>query len=265
MNLFLFLESVLQHKLNSFERNNTIDTSPTKVHLSKNAHSVTRLENLDSLNTTADLNGFNRLKRNYVSVDILNSAIKRHDKQNVNKKHNECFTEFSINNPIRENKVTVNNDDIQKNEILNTAKAHKIENLSRNLTNVKPAASAKLEKSQFLKMHNSEMLFRDNKYLTQPHLHRIQDAGDIDIFNSKKCIARNGRDSMKAKDNIMHCADTEYKRLASEFPFLTEFNLAKNASKFDKISAKLIDAQTDDLYTIFEDKCITENEKDIIK
>jgi len=265
MNLFLFLEPVQQHKLTSFERNNMINTSPMKVHLSKNIHSVARLENLDSLNTTADLNNFNTLKRNYMSVDILNSAIKTHNKQDIIQKQNECFTELSINNPIRENKVTDNNDDIKKNEIRNTAKAHKIENPSENLTNVKPAAFVKLERSQFLKTYTNQTLFRDNKHLTSPSdLHRIQNAGDVDIFHSKKSIACNGRDNIKTEDNIRY-ADAEYKKLAFQFPFLTEFNLVKNLSKFDKISAKLIDTETDDLYTIFEDKCIKEYEKDIIK
>jgi len=239
-----------------------------KTRLSKNIRSVAKLENLRSLNIAAHLKNFSTLKRNYTSVDILNSGIKTHnkqDKQDVIKKQKECFTDSSITNPIRENKVTNYNDESKKN-VMRT-KMHKTENLSKNLSNVKPTASVKLErvtKSQFLKMHISETLFRDNKYLTGPYLHRISNAGDIDIFNRKKCVMRNSRDDIRAKDNV-HCADAKYKRLSSKFAFLSEFNLAKSVSKFDKINAKLIDTQIDDLYTIFEDKCIKENGKDILK
>ncbi|RLU15145.1 hypothetical protein DMN91_012139 [Ooceraea biroi] len=257
-----------QSKLNRSVRSNIIDTLPTEAHLSKNVYSMGRLDNLHSPNTTANLNNFSALKRNYMSLDILNSAIKTH-KQTVTDK--QSLTESSINDPIAENKVRDKNNNL-KEEIRNTTETYKAEDPPKNSSNIKsnnilqPAASVELEriaKSQFLKLHVGETLFGDNKSPTDSHSHRIQNAGDVHIFNSRNCITRDsGNKRVQAEDNT-HRVDAKCREFAPNIPFAPEFNLAKDTSKFDKMSNDLINMQSHELYTIFEDKCVKENETNI--
>jgi len=93
---------------------------------------VGSMEKLKS-NLSMNLNLYNSdtLKRNHMSLDVLNDAIK---KQHVFKRQSEYFTKSLINNPVIENKLEKDNSDITEKVNQHYAmKTHKAENSLLNI------------------------------------------------------------------------------------------------------------------------------------
>lgn len=129
------------------------------------------MEKVESLNPSMDLNlhNFNILnnilKRNHMSLDALNDAIKMYN-QDVFTRQSECFTKSLVNDPIIE-KLEKDSNDITEKEERYAEKGHKARNSLLNIKinnhTLQPASSIKLKrifKNQFRKTHVNEILFK---------------------------------------------------------------------------------------------------------
>ncbi|XP_018353945.1 PREDICTED: cilia- and flagella-associated protein 20-like [Trachymyrmex septentrionalis] len=89
-----------QSDLNCFIKDNFSSTPLTKVDSRKTAGNIEKFES----NLSMNLNLYNSdtLKRNYMSLDVLNSAIKKWD---VFTRRSEYFTKSLQNDPVIENKL----------------------------------------------------------------------------------------------------------------------------------------------------------------
>ena len=86
--------------MNCFIKDNFSSTPLTKVDSRKTAGNIEKFES----NLSMNLNLYNSdtLKRNYMSLDVLNSAIKKWD---VFTRRSEYFTKSLQNDPVIENKL----------------------------------------------------------------------------------------------------------------------------------------------------------------
>jgi len=154
----------------------------TEVNLSKTAGST---KNSKSFNPSMDLNVYNSsaLKRNYMSLDALNDVTKKRN-NHIFTRQSECFTKFLVNDLIVENKLEKGSSDImEKVEQCYAMKTHKagnsLLNVKINNYTLQPASSIeskRISKSQFLKTHVSEILFKDNRF--PKHSQKIQNVGN---------------------------------------------------------------------------------------
>lgn len=106
------------------------------------------MEKAESLNPSMDLNLHNILKRNHMSLDALNDAIKMYN-QDVFTRQSECFTKSLVNDPIIE-KLEKGSSDITEKEERYAVKEHKARNSLLNIKinnhTLQPASSIKLKR-----------------------------------------------------------------------------------------------------------------------
>lgn len=258
---FCFLGSIEQSQLNCFAKENSISMSPTKINLCKSAQSTKKLK---GSSPPVNLNSYNSniLKRNHISLDALNDAIKVHSKD-IFIKRSKCFTKSWINNPIVKNKLEkANNDITEKAEQQCVMKMYKAEKFLQNININHTSQSAysvelkRIAKSQFLKMHVSEILFKDNRCLNSSQ--KIQNADDIYI-NSKNCTLSNADNNKQT--GKYNSTNVKFRVSAVSSPSAFKLDLSENI-KLDKISNNVSNIQNND-YAISKYEYTRESKRNI--
>ncbi|XP_039308980.1 uncharacterized protein LOC105208012 isoform X2 [Solenopsis invicta] len=252
--------SLKQIDSNCSAKDNSISAPSRKMDLHKTVGCTEKLKNS---NHCMDLNLHNSsiLKRNHMSMDALNNAIKPRN-QNVFTRRSEWFTKSLINDPVVENKSEKNSSEVTKNEERFAVKTYKTGNSLLNIkinNTSRPISSIELEKiakSQFLKTHVNEILFEDDKLAKCSQ--EIQNAGDthINLKNyTLNCIS-NTNNVQIGKNNS---TGAKFKTSAVSYP--STFSLSENI-KPDKISNNVSNTLSD-AYVISKYKYIKESEKNI--
>lgn len=228
--------------------------SPTKINLYKNS-----LKKLRSSNPLVDLNLYNSsiLKRkNHISLNALNDAIKVHNQKDDFTRQSECFTKFWIN-PVVKNKLEKGNSNIAERMKMHTA-GNSLLNIKINNHTSQPAYSVDLKrvaKSQFLKTHVSEILFKDNGFPKRSH-QKIQNADDAYI-SSRNCTLNNNADNVET--GKCNSTDAKFKVSKVDYPSAFKLDLSEN---IDKTSNNVSDTRSND-YIISKYKYIKESKKRI--
>jgi len=242
--------------LNCFAKDNSISI---KVDLCKTADSTTSSK---SFNLSMNLNVYNSsvLKRNYMSLDALNDATKKRN-NHIFTRQSECFTKSLVNDLVVENKLEKGSSDIM--EKVEQRYAMKMHTAGNSLLNIKinnytlqPSSSIELKriaKSQFLKTHVSEILFKDNRF--PKHSQKIQNVGNTYVTNYTS--SNNANNVQIRKNNSMNAK----LRVAASSPSAFKLDLSENI-KLDKINNNVSDTPSDG-HIRFKYKNVKENEKSI--
>ncbi|XP_011685629.1 PREDICTED: uncharacterized protein LOC105448641 isoform X2 [Wasmannia auropunctata] len=231
-----YTEPPEQSAPNCFAKEDSIGTPSAKMDLRKTAGNTEKLKSLNSPN----LNLYKSiLKKNHMSVDALNGAIKKRN-QHIFTRQSERLTKSSINEPmITENKLKKGSSDITEKAGQRYAmKTHKAEISMLNIKldyRLQPASAVELKriaKNQFLKTHVSEILFKDNEFPKCPQ--KGQNAGDTYV-NMRNCNIRNC--TLSDADNVQTGKDnaTVAKFRAASAPSAFKLELSENV-KLDKIN-----------------------------
>ncbi|KYN20174.1 PREDICTED: uncharacterized protein LOC108760904 [Trachymyrmex cornetzi] len=246
-----------QSDLNYFVKDNSSSTSLTKVDSCKTASSMEKLKS----NLSMNLNLYNSdtLKRNHMSLDALNDAIK---KRHVFTRQSECFTKSLINDPVIENKLEKDSDVTEKviqHYAMKTRKTgNSLLNIKINNHTSRPASSIELKtimKSQFLKTHVSE-IFKDNGIPKYPQ--KIQNAGDTYINLTNCTLNDNANKVQTGKDNST-IVKFKVDAMGSSSSFKPDLS---ESIKFDNINNNVSDIPNDG-YIRSKHKYIKENNKSI--
>lgn len=234
--------------------------SPTKINLYRNARSTKKVKDSSPL---GDLNSC-IVTRNLISLDALNDAIKVHS-QDVFTRQRKYFAKSWINNPTVKNKLKKDsNDTTEKSKQRCVVKIHKTGNslLNTKINNhtSQPGYSVELSriaKSQFLKMHVSE-IFKDNTFLKCSQ--KIQNADDTNI-NLKNCTLDNNTDNVQT--GKCNSTDAKFRVSAIDSPSAFKLDLSENI-KLDKTSSNISDEiiRNND-HAISKYKYIRENKRSI--
>jgi len=242
--------------LNCFAEDNSISMS-TEVDLCKIAGST---KNSKSFNPSMDLNVYNALKRNHMSLETLNDATKKRN-NHIFTRQSECFTKSLVNDLVVENKLEKGSSDMmEKVEQRYAMKTHKtgnsLLNVKINNYTLQPASSSeskRIAKSQFLKTHVSEILFKDNRF--PKHLQKTQNVGNTYV-NLKNCTSNNANKQTR-KNNSMNAK----LRVAADSPSAFKLDPSENI-KLDKIKNNVSDIPSDG-HIRFKYKNVKESEKSI--
>lgn len=242
-----------------FDKDNSNGTPLAKVDSYKIAGSTEKLKS--NLSKNLNLYNFDILKRNHMSLDALNDAIK---KRHIFTRQSECFIKSLVNDPVIENKLEKDSSDIT--EKINQHYAMKTRKAGNSLLNIKinnhtsrPASSIELKtiaKSQFLKTHVSEILFKDNGISKRPQ--KIQNAGNTYI-NLTNCTLNNNTNKIQTEKDNSTIAKFKVDAMDSSSSFKPD--LSENI-KLDNINNNVSDIPSDE-YIRSKYKYVKESDKSI--